>query len=410
MKRSRLLGPGGLLGPSGLGQPRRRVWLINDAFTTARIVGAINNTYAEPGPGQRSVVDTLSKLSIASGQLDFAVGSAANDPQLRHLPAVARLPGRLCKAALTMTVVGAEIGWESNTSGSAADSVRFTTTVISVRINTSAVLAVGAAATGVVYQIAVVLRETGAFYFIQGGAFTNWTMLWIAGAGAYNPAYTVVTATGATGVFVTDYLRVPSARWLPAPLLSHGFSVLTPSDGLGHAEGVAGGLGSGGSGVTLTSILGTWGVSGGAAQCSALAVGIGQIGATATADVVVTAKVTRAAGRAGVFVRYLVDNYVYAVHNGTNVVLVKRVSGVETTLIDTAATYVAGAEMRVICQGTAYRVFYNNVAIGSEQSIGDIATSNTIHGLYTENTTNTFDDLVIMARGTGGEYAALDAF
>jgi hypothetical protein len=72
---------------------------------------------------------------------------------------------------------------------------------------------------------------------------------------------------------------------------------------------------------------------------------------------------------------------------------------------------VAGAELRVTCEATKFRVYYNNAFIGSEQTISDAGLqSGANHGLYTTNTGNTFDDFVVRARGTGGEYAALDGF
>lgn len=419
VRRGKLLGlaplgqgqGGGVAGPHQFGAPP--YYLISDTFTTDRAAGAVGGTDAEPGPGRRVVGDTLSKLTISAGALRFAVGSAANNPQLRHSAPIPRSPGRLLKSAFAMSVVGAELGWESNFSGSPADGLRFTGTTIAARVDTGAsVIAVATPATGVTYQMAMVLRAAGAFHFLKGGAFTNWTLLWLSGASTYSSAYTAATATGATGVFTVDYIRVPAALWLPAPLLSHGFSVLTPSDGLGHAEGAAGGLGAGGDALAMSSYYGTWSASGGVAQCTALAGGIGLLGRdVGTANTMTAVKVTRGGGVAGLFVRENADDRVVAVHNGTNAQLIKRVAGVNTTLIDVAATYVAGAELRLICQGTAFRLFYNNVAIGSEQTISDASLqAETLAGIYTTSTTNNFDDLVVRARGTGGEYAALDAF
>jgi hypothetical protein len=87
------------------------------------------------------------------------------------------------------------------------------------------------------------------------------------------------------------------------------------------------------------------------------------------------------------------------------------VAGTTTTLVDTAATYSAGADMRVICDATKFRLYYNNALVGTEQAIADAGLqSGTKQGLYTSDTGNTFDDLRVFARGTGGEYAALDNY
>ena len=386
-------------------------YLINDTFTTDRAAGAVNGTLAEPGPGRRTVTDTNGKLTLASGAAAFATGGVGNgDPGLWYA-AQSRSAGLLCVGEFSHSAGGVEIGWDSTPVGGPTDSVRINGTSLQVRAVSGTALVVGAVTTATAYRIAVVIRATGAFYFIKGGAFTNWTLLYVGATGTYSPIPSVV-ATGNTSVATVNYFRVPAARWLPVPLVSDGFgSAFVSSDGLGHAEGIAGGIGAGGSVVAWSQLVGTWASSGGVVAASALVGGVALAGVdTDSADVVATVKVTRSGGTAGLFVRYDADDFVRAVHTGTNVQLVKRISGVETTLIDAAATYVAGAELRVTCEGQKFRLYYNNALIGSEQTITDINTTSTLHGLRTTNTGNTFDDFVVRARGTGGEYAALDAF
>jgi hypothetical protein len=70
---------------------------------------------------------------------------------------------------------------------------------------------------------------------------------------------------------------------------------------------------------------------------------------------------------------------------------------------------VANATIRVIKDGTEYRLFYNNVAIGSAGTISDSAIiNNTLHGLFSTYSGNTLDNFVLWARGTGNEYSALE--
>ena len=57
------------------------------------------------------------------------------------------------------------------------------------------------------------------------------------------------------------------------------------------------------------------------------------------------------------------QNFVIAYHDGTNVHLEKDVGGTYTSLINTAATYVAGATLKVLKVGTSYTVVYNNVSL-----------------------------------------------
>jgi hypothetical protein len=255
------------------------------------------------------------------------------------------------------------------------------------------------------YKVLLAFRATGSFAFVSS---VGWRLMWIesietilGGLSLCNRSKTNVTI---------HYMRVPSNSWLPTPLASNSFATWGTTDGMGHAETT--GIGSGGSGEAWTDDAGTWAASGTAAA-SALSGGIAIATVdTGTADVIATVKVTRSAGNAGLVVRYAdSSNYVYALHNGTNAQLIKVVAGTPTTLINSAATYSAGAELRVTCDVKKFRLHYNNSAVGAEQTIGDASlASGTKKGLYTTSTSNTFDDFTVYARGTGGEYSALDAF
>ncbi|TXH52997.1 MAG: hypothetical protein E6Q97_14320 [Desulfurellales bacterium] len=420
-RRGKLLG----LAPLGQGQgggvagPDRFIgppyYLLNDTFTTNRAAGAVNGTDAEPGPGRRLVVDTNGKLSLSGGNLLLATGGlAAGDPGLWY-SGISRAPGRVMVASASYTTGVIEVGFDANQAGSLFDGARMTGTTLAVRAQGTQIT-VGAAAASTTYQFAVIQRAAGFFWFVKGGAFTNWTLVWLSSAG--NSSFPGFTTTSTASVGTLSYLRVPATPWLPAPLLSDGFSTFatsapTATDGLGHAEGIAGGLGAGGGGVWPYTQVGTWQASGGWANASALSSGSAIAYANAgKADIIASVKLTRSGGDGGLLLRFVDgNNFISCRHDGTNVLLIKKVAGVNTTVQSTAAIYVAGAELRVIATGSAFRVYYNNALVGSEQTISDAALqSPTNHGLYTTNTGNTFDDLVIYARGAGGEYAALDAF
>lgn len=388
-------------------------YLINDTFTSNRAAGAVQGTLAEPGPGSRTLIDTGNKVSLSGGQLVLA-GQAANDPGVRHLPPFDRAPGRLMVAAFTITAFGVEIGIESGLSGSPADALRFSNTTLNARVNTGAtVIAVGTVALSTAYRIAVVLRASGALLFIKGGAFSAWTLVWISSASTYGQAYTAAMVTSGTAAATCDYMRVPAEKWLPAPLASDGFSAWGTSDGLGHAEGIAGGLGAGGGGLSWTQQVGTWQAVGGAAKAASVtsSVAIATVD-TGKADVVASVRFTRSAGNGGVVVRFVDStNWVRGTHDGTSAYLIKNVGGTQTTVIGTPTTYVAGAEIRVICEGTKFRLYYNDAQVGSESTISDaILQSGTKQGLRATSTSDSFDDFAVYARGSGGEYAALDDF
>lgn len=98
-------------------------------------------------------------------------------------------------------------------------------------------------------------------------------------------------------------------------------------------------------------------------------------------------------------------NFLIAYHDGTNVKLDKNVGGTYTNLISAAATYSAGATLRVITYTSSgslkVRVYYNNALVGSEQTVSDAGIiSNTKHGLFSTYSGNSFDNFTLWARGS----------
>lgn len=91
-------------------------------------------------------------------------------------------------------------------------------------------------------------------------------------------------------------------------------------------------------------------------------------------------------------------NYVAVVHDGSNVYVMKCVAGAMSQLINPAATYSAGAVLRVTKSGTTYKVFYNGTQRGSDQTISNVGIiSNTYHGMINTYSGNTLDDFAIVA-------------
>lgn len=95
---------------------------------------------------------------------------------------------------------------------------------------------------------------------------------------------------------------------------------------------------------------------------------------------------------------------------GANIYVDKYVAGVWSGVSTTAYTYSAGARLVVQKSGTSYRTYYNNALVKADTIADAGILSNTYHGLFSTDPTNTFDDLCIYATGTSNEYAALDAF
>lgn len=389
-----------------LGGSRPVTYLFRDEFTVDLAAGSVNGTYSSDGKSTRTVIDTENKLSISGGNLLIIpkAAPAYGNPALWYDTAVARAAGQLAvfKFRLPATDKTCVFGFDTDkTSTPGANGAIFGTSgLISQFDNNGGGANIGAYSAGYDYLLTLALRATGCDYFVQGGPeYPNQEFLWRSSLNNTAALYAALINNSASPTI--DYMRVPETKWLPTPLLSDGFSAWGTSDGLGHAEGIAGGLGSGGSGKTWTSTRGAWGVVTNKAQASALDTGL----ALATHDssnpnVMLDLTLTRAGGVAGAVLRYVdADNYIYAGHDGTNAYMVKRVAGVETTVATAAVAFGAGG-LRVRLSGTGARMYWNNALVQAAVTVGDAALQTSgKHGLYTTNTGNTFDNAVVFAGG-----------
>lgn len=390
-------------------------YLVKDEFTTDLGTGSVHLTGPTPGPGgPRTVIDVESKLSISSGKQSVSGGKATpvlGDPGLWY-PSLPRAPGRIALYDFTVSTFGfgPQMGWDSSQTGSISCNGIYPSTSVALRVfeggGDSAVAA--AYVVGTNYKIVVVLRAAGAMYFVKGGAFTNWTLIWTSTTNSTAAVFACMV--NHSSVYTNDFIRVPATLWLPVPTASDGFaSSFGTTDGLGHAE--ATGVGSGGSGITWTQQVGTWTVS--SAKAAAASLSGGNAFATVpgvTADVLCDIKVTRSAGVAGLVLRWGdSSNYIIAYHDGTNAKLDQVVAGVPVNKISAAATYSAGAVLRVDLTGTNGRLYYNSVLVGSTTSISALLTG-TAHGVYSTDTGNQQDDFVLRPKGTSNEYSTLDNY
>lgn len=206
-------------------------YTLNDQFTTDRAAGAVNGTSAEPTGGTRTVVDTENKLSISSSQLSFAGGKTSPawaDPQITY-PSVSRVAGKMLigKINPSNTSADVQIGFNRYASGNVSDAgtIYFSAGGM-IRNYDSVIPIVGAYSGATDYYTAIVLRGTGAYYFIRGGAFTNWTLLNITQVSNTATLYPNVQLYN--GISTADNIRIPTSTWLPTPL---AYDTFTRADG-----------------------------------------------------------------------------------------------------------------------------------------------------------------------------------
>lgn len=388
-------------------------YLLRDEFTDPLAAGSINGTPAVPGPGTRTVSDPGNELPIVAGWLGPNTGHAG-DPILGYTLALARIAGRLAVGLFNPVSAGVRVNVGfANTSGITAptfqgNGVSCFGNFFTIYDESAAPTQIDAHAANTEYQWAVVQRAAGAYYFLMGGAFSEWNLVWIGSSCVRDPMYAVALRCD----FLTskaDYLRVPDVLWLPTPV---AYDTFTRANGaLGSSEAV------GPDAQTVAARawnnrVGTTQIATNKASASALVGGIAIATVdTGTADVVMEGTCTRAGNEVGVICRYVdADNYVRAVHDGTNCQLIKRVATVETTVI-TAAVAIGAGKISVVASGTQFTLFLNNAKVGAISTIADAALqSGTEQGLFSTNVGNTQDGFLVMPRGTGGEYATLDEY
>jgi hypothetical protein len=373
------------------GSVRPTQYLLRDDFTGLLANGEVNGTSATPGPGTRTTVQAGgAAITIpSSGTLKIVGGS--NHTDLFALDAQTRAAG--LAMGYKFTLADADADTASRRIGFDPDHL------LLVSGDTSMTTKFGAKLENGTYYAIIVLRASGADCYFKGGAFAEWTLVdrQIVGSTA---TLTPIAKVYHVKNFYVNTVRLLNLSWLTSPVTSDGFGgTFGTTDGLGHAEGIAGGLGIGGSGLTYTQV-GTWGNAAGVASCGTLDTGVGKaVVDGGVVDVLHEATITRSAGTMGVIVRYAdANNYVYAyiLNDGENKATIRKVVGGTDSevLAPTAITYAAAKVLRVQALATKFRLFYNNTLIGAEQTISDAGLqTGTKVGLYTTDTGNTFDNM-----------------
>ena len=247
----------GVLVPVGIS------YILDDEFTTARSAGSVNGTAAEPGPGTRTIVgDASNFISLVGGLVAWSGGYADSTKGIIHLDGKTRVPGLMCLAsAIAQTAISFRVGFGTNAGDSRYGTFDLNSAGLNIYPGESTVaLTIGTVVGGTVYKVVRVVNTVGSSYYIKGGVFTNWTLLFrdITGnAATLYPIAGLYTNSNIGGAL--DYLRVPTYYWEGSPILYDAFTGTWPT-----TDGYAGdsGYGAGGGGLTWLD-GGTWSISGG---------------------------------------------------------------------------------------------------------------------------------------------------
>lgn len=174
---------------------------VRDDFTAELAAGAINGTDASPGPGERTVADTESKLSISDGRGIFSGGKASpefNDPGIwwdSHL----RAPGRAMTALVRYSLqTGISfVGWAAAADALPINAFRSQGDIglLSIYDNAGDVYIGGAIGIfeGYDLKLIVVERAEGMLYFAWGYDIVLPSLVWVSVRGSTETMYPSIT-------------------------------------------------------------------------------------------------------------------------------------------------------------------------------------------------------------------------
>jgi hypothetical protein len=189
---------------------------LRDMFTTAATAPLGSPLVCDPGPGSWTLVDTGNRCSKSSGALQIASGAGSYGNPRLYAGSYPRRAGRALvwsRSASAATGDQEAIGWDTATTGAAKPRTGFwhyqeiesDPLVAAVYCDANEVTLVA----GTTYHYAVVLRSTGAYYLVSGGAFAtrpNWKLYWVDRTVSDATVYAMLTHKNAATV--TDAIRV----------------------------------------------------------------------------------------------------------------------------------------------------------------------------------------------------------
>lgn len=158
-------------------------YLFKDDFTTDEAAPITSPRTAEPGPGTWDIIaDTGNNFSISDGKLVWGGSVSTADPVIASSSSFAssRDAGLLFSFLFSSDNGIMLTGLDSSQSDASPDrdSVAFSDGALTLRhAGTLYVFGDSRFALGTEFHYAIVLCTTGAFHFIKGGAFTDWTLL-----------------------------------------------------------------------------------------------------------------------------------------------------------------------------------------------------------------------------------------
>lgn len=399
----------------GLGVGGNVPYLVRDLFSIALAAGSFDGTAATPGPGVRNVTDDgVPKLQITGGR---AVSAQSDNtlgvPRIVNSTAVTRAPGVVMGTLLRKVD---DFGGPYFTCNSLDDTFTYfttnkhfighgTTLRVMILEATGGISScqVGKTILNYDYVFIVVLKSTGAYYFMKGPDHPLFSLVKISPYHNTTPLYPAFISQ--KSAFQADNLFAANSNYLPAPLAYDLFTRADGAPGSTVAYAGDGGLGIGGGGLAWTvQAGGTVAISGNTLMATGLD-GDGRAVVTVDIDTTqnyVKAALTKTTTAIGIITRYIdANNYIYIKHDGTNAILIKRVGGADTTIRTTAATYGAGRWLEIAGDDWYFYCYYHHALVSSDlgETISDgILQNGTRVGIIFFDLDSSADDFEAYAR------------
>ncbi|MBX3061814.1 MAG: hypothetical protein U0528_07000 [Anaerolineae bacterium] len=218
-------------------------WLLRDEFTTNDAAPVATPRTCEPGPGTLIFTQTDGQFGISGTALSFPTQSTSawGDQGFLSNETYSRIAGRALLTSLNFSTFSfSAVGFFDDLSSTVnGDQFQFTASVVRVNDQGEVQVIGSALSTSTDYKLAIVLRSNGAAHFIKGGAFSDWTLLWIGSNRSSANEKIRFTNFSAVGTF--DHLRL---RDLPAPFDSDEgiatLNVASPSSGSSYSGDASG--------------------------------------------------------------------------------------------------------------------------------------------------------------------------
>lgn len=197
-------------------------FLLRDDFMVNVAAPLASPRTAEPGPGTLTLVQVDGEYSISSGNLAFPAHASAawSEQGMYEAGGRSRAAGRTLLTSFNVAVDGDIIAANFSTVASTAfnaagngnfwGSGRILYWLDTNFYNSGLSLSLATA-----YKFAVILRTSGAFHFVKGGAFASWTLFMVSSQCTTATHYPQFNTQSGSGTL--DFVRVLD---LPAPFAS----------------------------------------------------------------------------------------------------------------------------------------------------------------------------------------------